>query len=96
MTNANLVNIIVNITAKVLGINRADIEKPYTSSENVSEARTVIAKVSVSYGLPISVIRRALNRDENLTLYYLAHDAKQETIYEVKKQVDFYLEQVKD
>lgn len=94
MTIANLVNMIANITAKELNVTREDIERPYVSTENASEARAIIAKVAFAYGAPISAIRRVLKRNENLTMYYLAHSAREELIYEVKKQIEFYLNQL--
>lgn len=96
MTTANMVNIITNVTLKYLNVTRDDIEKPQTSGENVTEARAIIAKISYSYSLPISAVRRVLNRDEDHTIYYLMHEVNEETLYEIKKQVVYYIQELEN
>lgn len=94
MTIANLINMIANITARELDLTREEIEKPYAASENAAEARAVIAKVAVAFGVPLSAIRRAIKRNENLTMYYLAHEARESVVREVKRQTQYFLDQL--
>lgn len=93
LNTENLLNIVVNVTLKQTGITRdALTEQHKRITQEITDARTIIVKISHSLNIPISAIRRVLKRDNNTVVYYLAHDVDEMKLYEAKKEIMQYID----
>ncbi|GEM_PF-2401835 len=92
LNTENLLNIVVNVTLKHIGVTRDLLtEQHMRITQDITDARTIIVKVSFALNIPISAIRRVLKRDNNTVVYYLAHNVDDMKLYEVKKEVMQYV-----
>ncbi|MBP3715982.1 MAG: hypothetical protein J6I79_00600 [Paludibacteraceae bacterium] len=92
LNTENLLNIVVNVTLRHTGVTRDLLtEQHMRITQDVTDARTIIVKVSYALNIPISAIRRVLKRDNNTVVYYLAHDVDEMKLYEIKKEVMQYV-----
>lgn len=93
LNTENLLNIVVNVTLKQTGITRdALTEQHKRITQEITDARTIIVKISHSLNIPISAIRRVLKRDNNTVVYYLAHNVDEMKLYEAKKEIMQYID----
>ena len=93
LNTENLLNIVVNVTLKHIGVTRDLLtEQHMRITQDITDARTIIVKVSFSLNIPISAIRRVLKRDNNTVVYYLAHNVDDMKLYEVKKEIIQYVD----
>ncbi len=93
LNTENLLNIVVNVTLRQVGITRDLLtEQHMRITQEITDARTIIVKISHSLNIPISAIRRVLKRDNNTVVYYLAHDVDEMKLYEIKKEVMQYVD----
>lgn len=93
LNTENLLNIVVNVTLRHTGVTRDLLtEQHMRITQDVTDARTIIVKVSYALNIPISAIRRVLKRDNNTVVYYLAHDVDEMKLYEIKKEIIQYVD----